>query len=228
MKVLFEYFGKRKVCKTSEEAIEFISNLYYYGNESLGRIKLNEDIKRSLHYIYESGSVRSKCGRAPRILIGRNGDGFVIYRDYYTEEDEMRTRRGGRTYVSIFTALGDTVEEHDAEVVRRIEEQKLQANKTHEENLTKRYAELSEKREGWYSVELIFQHMEYLSMRMTETTFRGEYVASSGTEAYQKAVAYIETEGKYTIGVTYPDETDKFGYSFSYLGDKGQEMYWFS
>lgn len=127
----------------------------------------------------------------------------------------------------MYYPLGDTVEEHNTELARRKTERDEQARKRRDEYLTKRNAELSEQREGWYSVSLTFQHLKYPSMRMTETTFTGKCIASSGMEAYNKAVEDIEKHGELSMGAVFPEPTSESGYSFLYLGVKTDEGYTF-
>lgn len=225
MKILLTYFGKEMMCENAQQAIEFINSLYYRNNTHCQPLVCNQRVTEMIHDIF--AQEWNTDGPGFPFVEARKVTPISRSIQKYYDGHDIRTTGCSTTSIKMYYPLGDTVEEHNTEVARRKAERDEQARKRRDEYLTKRYAELEEKREGWYSVSLTFQHMKYPSMRMTETTFTGKCIASSGMEAYHKAVADIESRGELSMGAIFPEPTSEGGYSFLYLGVKTDEGYTF-
>lgn len=224
MKILFVYFKEKRICQTAEEAIDFINSLYHRNNPSCNKLVVNDNVKRILQSLYENTWDTSSF-EFPCILVKQNTP-YMSGMKKYSNGFQIRTTNCGNTFIEGCYPLGETVEEHDAEVERIRAEKAEQSRKEYEEYLTKRHAELSEKREGWYSVSLTYERMRMRDMRMVETTFSGKCIASSGMEAYSKTIKEIEKDGVASFNAVYPLPTSA-NFSFLFLGVNTDDGYTF-
>lgn len=224
MKILFVYFKEKRICQTAEEAIDFINSLYYRNNPRCNKLVVNDSVKRILQSIYENtwdtSSFETPC------IVVKLDTPYMSGVKKYSNGFHIRTTNCGNTFIEGCYPLGETVEEHDAEVERIRAEKAEQSRKQYEECLTKRHAELSEKREGWYSVSFTYERARMRDLRMVETTFSGKCIASSGMEAYSKTIKEIEKDGVASFNAVYPLPTSA-NFSFLFLGVKTDDGYTF-
>lgn len=61
-------------------------------------------------------------------------------------------------------------------------------------------------------------------MRQVETTFSGKCIASSGMEAYNKAIEELRKDGEASLNAVFPGPTSH-NYSFLFLGVKTDDGY---
>lgn len=211
------------ICSNAEQAVEFINSLHYHNHAAAWKLECNDRTKGLLNEIFAQEWNTDGPGY-PFVKVWISSPLGREWKRYYTGS-EIRTTGCSNTSIYMYMPLGDTLEEHNAEVARRKEEREENERKRRDAELTKRYRALSEKREGWYSVTLTFQHLKYPSMRMTETTFSGKCIASSGMDAYDKAIKDIEKHGELSMEAIFPAPTNDSCYSFFYLGTKTDEGY---
>lgn len=222
MKILFVYFNEKRICRTAEEAIEFINSLHLHNNPNCNKLVVNDNVKRILQSLYENEWDTSGPG-FPYILVEQRTP-YMFGCNKYFDGFQIRTTGCSNTSIYGCFPLGETVEEHDAEVERIRTEKAEHARNRYEEELTRRYAELSEKREGWYSVSLTYTRLRMRDMRTIETTFSGKCIASSGMEAYQKVIKELKNDGEASFGAYFPEPTSG-NYSFLFLGVRTDDGY---
>ena len=222
MKILFVYFKEKRICQTTEEAIGFINSLYFRNNPNSSKIAVNNNVRKILQSLYKNEWNTSGPG-FPYIKV-KTDSAYISDCKMYTDGFQIRTTNCGNTSIYGYYPLGETVEEHDAEVERIRAEKAEQARKRYEEELTRRYAELSEERKGWYSVLLTYERMRMRDMRQVEITFSGQCIASSGMEAYHKAIEELRKDGEASLGANFPEPTSRY-YSFLFLGVKTDDGY---
>lgn len=222
MKILFAYFKEKRICQTAEEAIEFINSLHLRNNPNCNKLVVNDNVKRILQSLYEN-EWDTSGPEFPYIKVELATPYLYNYKKYY-DGFQIRTTGCSNTSIYGYYPLGETVEEHDAEVERIRAEKAEQARKRREEELDRRYTELSEERKGWYSVSLTYERMRMRDMRTIETTFSGKCIASSGMEAYHKAIEELRKDGEASFNAVFPEPTSH-NYSFLFLGVKTDDGY---
>lgn len=204
------YIPHKAVAHTADEAIAVINTWRTYGRKNSGE------------YIIVNERTEGKIRRLFR-------DGLGTHR-----WEEMRTTGCGAWSIVFMPALADTLEEHlrimheQREVAREMRMAQAKAVKE------LRLKNLNEQRRGWYHVELeiclqVFSNNgnDY----RTKKTFSGNIIADSGADAYNKAVAHIESHpeevehnGNVAILETVAEATSH-GYEFTFLGVKTDEGY---
>jgi len=222
MKILFAYFKEKRICQTAEEAIEFINSLHLRNNPNCNKLVVNDNVKRILQSLYENEWDTSGPG-FPYIKV-ELATSYLYNCKKYSDGFQIRTTGCSNTSIYGYYPLGETVEEHDTEVERIRSEKAEHARKRHEEELTRRYTELSEERKGWYSVSLTYERMRMRDMRQVETTFSGKCIASSGMEAYHKTIEELRKYGEASLGANFPEPTSHY-YRFLFLGVKTDDGY---
>lgn len=222
MKILFVYFNEKRICRTAGEAVDFINSLHCRNNPHCQPLVVNQRTDELLHDLFRSEWHTEGSG-FPYVEVIKETPVFVNRQRYHTGHD-IRTTGCCSTSIKMYYTEAETVEEHDAMVERANRERAEQARQRREAELTRRYAELSEKREGWYSVSLTYTRLGIRDMRTIETTFSGKCIASSGMEAYQKAIKELEKDGEASLGAYFPEPTSG-NYSFLFLGVKTDDGY---
>lgn len=217
MKILLVYFKQRMMCETAEQAVGFINSLHFHDNENCPKLVVNENTATLLDDLFQREWVTDGPGY-PYIEVKKTEGIFFSCIKYYSGHD-IRTTNCRNTSVKIYFPLGGTLEEHDAEFSRLEEQKKAASIQRMQEEHLKRDKELDEQKEGWYSVSLTYTRMKYPQMQVVETTFTGKCIASSGRDAYRKAIADLEKDGEASMGAVYPD-VYSYNYSFLYLGVK--------
>lgn len=87
MELLFQYFSKKQICSTPEEAVEFIESLHQRNRVVNEKLIVNDYCRNQINELFS--------GEKPR----------------YTE---LRTTNCSNTYIVVMQPLAQTVEEHDA------------------------------------------------------------------------------------------------------------------
>lgn len=208
------YIPYKAIAHTVEEAIEVINTWKTYGRKtSTECIVVNE--------------------RAAEKIRGLFRDGFGTY-----PSGELRTYAGFRTTgcgaweIGFHPALADTIEEHERIYNEQRERAKAERLRKAEEAKQRRMAELMEPRKGWYHVELELELMVFATAGndyVTHSTWKGNTVADSGMDAYQKAVKYVKDHpeelthrGNMAVLQFYaqPDGGNGLSYDCTFLGAK--------
>ena len=224
MKILLAYFNKKKICKSAEEAIDFINSLHCHNNENCQKLVVNERVKELLTDLF-NGKWEKEGDGFPFILVEKESlTSYYYERNVYYTGHQIRTTNCSTTSINMIMPLGETVEEHEAEVERIVEEKRLAFIRREEKLRAKREQELLEVKEGWYSVSLTYERMRMSDMRMIETTFTGKCIAKSGYDAYNKAIADLEKDGEASFNAIYPDALSGY-YRYLYLGVKTDDGY---
>lgn len=222
MEILLAYFNKKKICKSAEEAIDFINSLHCRNNEKCQKLVVNERVKELLTDLF-NGKWEKEGEGFPFILVEKKTPISYDRRKYYNGY-QIRTTNCSSTAINMIMPLAETVEEHDAEFERIIEEERQASIQQAEMLRAKREQELLEVKEGWYSVSLTYTRMRMRDMRMVETTFSGKCIAKSGYDAYNKAIADLEKDGEASFNAIYPDALSG-DYGYLYLGVKTDDGY---
>lgn len=222
MEILLAYYNKKKICKSAEEAIDFINSLHFRNNENCQKLVVNERVKELLTDLF-NGKWEKEGEGFPFILVEKKTPISYDRRKYYNGH-QIRTTNCSSTAINMIMPLAETVEEHDAEFERIAEEKRLAFIRREEKLRAKREQELLEVKEGWYSVSLTYERMRMSDMRMIETTFTGKCIAKSGYDAYNKAIADLEKDGEASFNAIYPEAVSA-DYDFIYLGVKTDDGY---
>lgn len=222
MKILFEYFSQAKICSSASQAVEFINSLHCRNNPKCAPLVVNKRVLELLESLFEKEWNTDGPG-FPYILVETRTATCYDRHEYY-DGFKLRTTNCSNTSIKGYYPLADTVEGHNAELLRRQEEKRAKQKREREAYFMKRYAELSETRKGWYSVSLTYERMKINSMRMVESTFSGKCIADSGLDAYRKLIAEIEKDGEASFNAIYPDAKSPC-YEFVYLGVKTDDGY---
>lgn len=222
MEILLAYFNKKKICKSAEEAVDFINGLHFRNKENWQKLVVNDRVKELLTDLF-NGKWEKEGDGFPFILVEKKSPISYERNVYYTGH-QIRTTNCRTTSINMIMPLGETVEEHEAEVERIAEEKRLAFIRREEMLRAKREQELLEVKEGWYSVSLTYERMRMSDMRMIETTFTGKSIAKSGYDAYNKAIADLEKDGEASFNAIYPDALSG-DYRYLYLGVKTDDGY---
>lgn len=222
MKILFVYFSEKRMCENAEQAIEFINSLHFHGNENCPKLVVNDKTNEQLHDLFEAEWHTEGQG-FPYIEVIKKANCFCSWDKYYDGHD-LRTTNCRNTSIKMYYPLGDSIEEHESEYNRRMEEKRNASILRAQAERERREKELFEKREGWYSVSLTYTRIAYPKMNYVESTFTGKCIASSGADAYAKALKEIEKDGEASMGASFPDVCSG-NYSFVFLGVKTDDGY---
>lgn len=129
-------------------------------------------------------------------------DLFAGRKDYYGEEIRSLATTGcGKSRIRIYDALGDTLEKHQEEYMRReekkhreIEEERTRQMMARSENDRNRIDRLLKRQEGKYHLKMTIWSYDRdpkngtFPQSATEETFTCTVTASCGAEAYAKAI----------------------------------------
>ena len=212
------YVPYKAIAHTADEAIAVINTWQTYGGrrDYASPIMVNATTEHKIRTLFRDGLGSNPSGQ-PRTC------------------ETMRTTGCGAWDISFYPALADTLEEHE----RIYNERRMvargmrmaQAKAVKEIRLKK----LNEQKRGWYHVELDLKL--YVSANrgndyFADTTLTGNIIASSGADAYDKAVAYIQGAPSEVVNYhgnvsslhAWADITSS-GYSFTFLGVKTDEGY---
>lgn len=222
MEILLAYFNKKKICKSAEEAIDFINSLHFRNNENCQKLVVNERVKELLTDLF-NGKWEKEGEGFPFILVEKKTPISYERNVYYTGH-LIRTTNCGITSIMMMMPLGETLEEHELEVEREFQRNEAVYIRLMEEIRSRKEKALNEIKEGWYSVSLTYERMRMSDMRMIETTFTGKCIAKSGYDAYNKAIADLEKDGEASFNAIYPEAVSA-DYEFIYLGVKTDDGY---
>ena len=206
------YVPYKAIVHSADEAIAVINTWKTYGNHKVENndIVVNEISEKKIRELFSAGSI-------------------TTYEGVKTNRLSLRTTGCGCWDITFYPALADTLEEHNRIYNEQREAAKQERMRQAEEAKQRRMAELMEQKRGWYHVELelclsVFNNRgnDY----RTQKTFSGYVIADSGADAYNKAVAHIESHpdelehhGNMAILETYAEATSH-GYEFTFLGVK--------
>ncbi len=221
-KIIFSYFGKKALCTNADHAIEFINGLHFHGNPHCEKLVVNERTKNLLIDLFNN-EWTTEGGKMPHIVVKKTSPILFSRNEYYNGHD-IRTTNCRNTSIKMYEPLGGTIEEHEKEYNRIIEERKEQSLKREQEYRNQREIALTEKKEGWYSVSLTYVRTKYPRFNYVESVFSGECIASSGYDAYLKTIKAIEDDGEASLGALYPDAYSS-NFCFTFLGTKTDDGY---
>lgn len=228
MKILFVYFSKKQMCETAEQAIEFINGLKYRNLSTQPNLVVNDHTRELLQQAFASQWQTNEHGRDYMCI----GDGPMkqVFGCL-----EVKTTGCRETCIYGYKPLADTVEEHDRIVKERDEAAFKAQHEKREAAVHKRLVELYEQRKGWYRVQLDIELMvfnKHGNDYIADTTFEGDVIASSGADAYNKAVKHlcdspeevVNYRGNSSSLQSWVNMTS-YGYEFQFLGVKTDEGY---
>lgn len=155
-------------------------------------------------------------------------DLFEGKKDYYGEDIKSLATTGcGKSRIRIYDALGETLEKHQEEYIKReqekhhtIEKQRCKVMMEKAKESIKKFKEASIKRHGKYeiSLKIWYYNRDKISglfpIAATEDTFILKTTAESGIDAYNKAIESVLNQ--YDV-VDYVTITDN-GFKYKFIG----------
>lgn len=174
MKKVIIYFSKKAIVESAQEAVNFINTLQYRGNSY--SLKCNKHTEELLKELFSNEN--------------------HPYHSY--SRIEIATTGCSTTRIYMYKALADSLEKHDAIVLKNQQkeeaERKLKAEKTHQEWLK----EMCEELKGWYVVTVTGSVMK-IKGNDGNATRSVKVLANNQMDAYDKAVEYLENNPKGNI-----------------------------
>lgn len=208
------YVPYKTIARTAEEAIAIINTWKPYGRKtSTDCITVNAYTEKGIRALFRDGFGTYPSGE-PRTYAG------------------FRTTGCGAWEIGFHPALADTIEEHERIYNEQREAARKERLRLAEETKQRRMAELMESRKGWYHVELELELMVFATEGndyVTHSTWKGNTMADSGMDAYQKAVQYVKDHpeelthrGNMAVLQFYaqPDGGNGLSYDCTFLGAK--------
>lgn len=196
MKIVLNYFKETILTDSVDEAVTFINGLYQQAPH--GKKLICNDIQKT---------------QLSNIINGTSSESFKE-KFNITGFFPLKVTNCGNTYIGVYPAKADTLEEHNAILqAEKAEKERIEAEKRQQRE-QQRLAEMYRQSEGWYIVTL-----EALVSKIRGNDgvkcYSFKVLASSKMSAYEKAVDLVMKEGVNDRNVAFIYEV--FGYQRAYI-----------